>query len=127
VSAAAGAVTLLDTAAFSAVFRDPAIVTLFTCAETLAGARTGQLGSRTCRSTGSALARLGIVQITMGVVRTYAQVTATATRIGHPLAGPTQVTDRWIAATAIHHNLPLLTGNARHFNDFPALTLVATT
>jgi tRNA(fMet)-specific endonuclease VapC len=139
-SASASAVILLDTDAFSAVFRDPAdhpyrsvtdgrrlIITLFTCAETLAGAAQANWGPARVARLEAALARLGIVQITMRIVRTYADVTATATRIGHPLAGPTQVTDRWIAATAIHHNLPLLTGNTRHFDDFPGLTLVTTT
>jgi len=32
--------------------------------------------------------------------------------------------DRWIAATALHYHVPLLTGNRRHFQDFPGLRLV---
>ena len=138
-SAGPGDIILLDTDAFSAVFRDPAdhpyhgvtegrrlVITLFTCAETLAGATQANWGPARVARLEEALARLGVIQVTMRIVRTYAEVTATAARIGHALAGPTQVTDRWIAATAIRHQLPLLTGNTRHFDGFPGLNLVTT-
>ena len=32
--------------------------------------------------------------------------------------------DRWIAACAIHHRLPLLTNNARHFRGITGLTVI---
>lgn len=32
--------------------------------------------------------------------------------------------DRWIAACAIRHGVPLLSNNRRHFEDLPGLTLI---
>jgi predicted nucleic acid-binding protein len=33
--------------------------------------------------------------------------------------------DRWIAACAIRHGLPLVTNNRRHFADIPGLTIIS--
>lgn len=33
--------------------------------------------------------------------------------------------DSWIAASAIRHNLPLVTHNGRHFKGIPGLTLIS--
>ena len=32
--------------------------------------------------------------------------------------------DRWIAACALHHQLPLVTNNARHFEGITGLTVI---
>jgi len=33
--------------------------------------------------------------------------------------------DSWIAATALRHNLPLVTHNSRHFEEIPGLTIIS--
>ena len=38
---------------------------------------------------------------------------------------PISMADSWIAATAIHHGLPLVTHNRRHFEAIPGLQLIS--
>lgn len=58
------------------------------------------------------------------IVQSYAQVTADAVARGHPLGQAVHGNDAWIAATAVAHEVPLLTGNRRHFEGCRLLTLV---
>ncbi len=39
-------------------------------------------------------------------------------------AQPMSLADSWIAATALHHQMPLATHNAKHFKNVPGLTLI---
>ena len=48
---------------------------------------------------------------------------AEARRLGHPLHEPVHANDLWIATCAVHHDVPLLTANRRHFAKFPPLRL----
>lgn len=58
------------------------------------------------------------------VVSAYAEVTAWAVANGHPLGQAVHSNDAWIAATAIAHGVPLVTGNRRHFVGCPRLTVL---
>jgi tRNA(fMet)-specific endonuclease VapC len=50
---------------------------------------------------------------------TWAEVTFRAERGGRPIS----CADAWIAATALHYSLPLVTNNAGHFADITGLTV----
>jgi predicted nucleic acid-binding protein len=54
---------------------------------------------------------------------TYAELTARLKKSGHPLHDKPHTGDRWIAATAVHHGLPLLTGDGI-YRDVPGLSLL---
>jgi predicted nucleic acid-binding protein len=56
--------------------------------------------------------------------RLYARLRDHAVRTGHPLGQSPLTNDLWIAASAIHHRAPLLTGNTRHFANIPGLTVL---
>ena len=53
------------------------------------------------------------------VARVYGRIEAALRRGGAPLADA----DLQIAATALHHGLAIVTGNVRHFERVPGLTL----
>lgn len=53
------------------------------------------------------------------VARTFGDIEAQLHRRGTPLADA----DLQIAATALHHGLELVTGNVRHFERVPGLTI----
>ncbi|MGH2744527.1 MAG: PIN domain-containing protein [Thermoleophilaceae bacterium] len=56
----------------------------------------------------------------------WARLANDARAAGHPLGQKAQAHDAWVAATARHFELPLLTGNRRHFEGLPGLDLVDT-
>lgn len=51
----------------------------------------------------------------------WAQITADCARRGHPK----QDNDLWIAATALRHDIPLVTHNRRDFEDVVGLTVIS--
>lgn len=64
-----------------------------------------------------------IVPFDLDLCRTY----ATLCNLRNP-DGSTRTlaaNDRWIAACAIRHALPLVSNNRRHFDDIPGLTLLS--
>jgi tRNA(fMet)-specific endonuclease VapC len=65
------------------------------------------------------LPSLTILPFDVAVARVYGQIEATLKRGGRPLADA----DLQIAATALHHGLELVTGNVRHFERVPGLSL----
>lgn len=58
------------------------------------------------------------------VIGAYAETTAWAVAHGHPLGQAVHSNDAWIAATARAHDVPLVTGNRRHFAGCEGLTLL---
>ena len=60
-----------------------------------------------------------ILPFDVAVARVYGQIEATLSKGGRPLADA----DLHIAATALHHGLELVTGNVRHFERVPGLSL----
>ncbi len=51
----------------------------------------------------------------------WASITADSYRRGRPK----QDNDLWIAATALRHDLPLVTHNRKDFDDIPGLTVIS--
>lgn len=65
------------------------------------------------------LPSLTILPFDVAVARVYGRIESTLRKGGRPLAD----VDLQIAATAIHHGLELVTGNVRHFERVPGLSL----
>ena len=65
-----------------------------------------------------------VITPTEAITHEWARLTNEARLAGHPLGQGEHAHDAWIAATARHHSLPLLTGNVRHFVGCPGLQLV---
>lgn len=65
------------------------------------------------------LKSLTVLPLDVPVARLYGQLYADLTLRGLPLADA----DLQIAATAIHHGLELVTGNLKHFERIPGITL----
>jgi predicted nucleic acid-binding protein len=72
------------------------------------------------------LRRFRVLPFTRDVPLLWARLRDHASRVGHPLAHRNLSNDLWIAACAIQHRAPLVTGNARHFLDLPGLDLRTT-
>ena len=60
-----------------------------------------------------------VLPFDVAVARVYGEIEARLKKGGRPLADA----DLQIAATAIHHGLELVTGNVRHFERVPGLTI----
>ena len=67
------------------------------------------------------LASLSVLPFDVGVAREYGRISAHLASSGTPLADA----DLQIAATALHHDLVLVTGNLRHFTRIPDLDIEA--
>jgi predicted nucleic acid-binding protein len=137
----AGPVALVDTDVLSLLIEDrpgadrfrplvPArlAIAFVTAAELRFGAAKAGWGAKRLVQQEAALADLVIIHSDEGLVRTYAWLRAEAVRLGHPLGHRANASDLWIAACAVHHQLPLVTGNVRHFDGLlPWLTLLVPT
>lgn len=60
-----------------------------------------------------------VLPVTTDIAEEFGRLRAELLDAGHP----TPETDLWIAATAIHHNLTLVTHNSRHFSHIRGLTI----
>lgn len=65
------------------------------------------------------LRKVDVLPLSQPIMRRFARIRGELRRKGQLISDP----DLLIAATAIHHDLTLLTGNARHFQRVPALKL----
>jgi predicted nucleic acid-binding protein len=70
----------------------------------------------------SRLAAAEIVDSGPELIETYVQLRVACQRAGHPLAQKIHNADRWVAATALRLELPLI-ANDRIFDDVPGLQL----
>ena len=55
------------------------------------------------------------------IVWTWAELTATCRQTGQPISAE----DSWIAATALRHEMPLVTHNRKHFENIPGLKIIS--
>jgi len=95
-----------------------------TVAELLFGAAKAGWGVERLLRLEAALGGVTVLLPDMALVRTCGWLRAEAVRLGHPLGDRANANDLWIAACAVHHRLPLVTGNVRHFDGLPWLTLL---
>lgn len=92
----------------------PAIAFVTAAELRFGAAKAGWRGNRLVRQD-AVLADLPVIHSDDDLIRTYAWLRAEAVRRGHPLGQGANANDLWIAACAVRHRLPLVTGNERHF------------
>jgi len=132
---------ILDTDAFSmladergagAAFADRlaglrTILAFPTVAELHYGAQLAKWGDSRLRRLEHDIARHGVLRPTDGLLRRWGALRADAVRRGHPLGQQHHVNDLWIATCAVHYDVPLVTGNIRHFDGLPGLRVIPAT
>ncbi len=125
---------LLDTDVFSFFFRrdvrclsyrddirDKRLCLSFaTAGELRFGAIARGWGERRRQELEDAIAGAAILSADDALIHLWAQVKAVREQAGRPISSE----DCWIAATALRHDLPLLTHNAADFQDIPRLKLI---
>jgi predicted nucleic acid-binding protein len=65
-----------------------------------------------------------VVNPTSALTHEWAQLVREMRLAGHALGQPAQAHDAWVAATARHFQLPLLTENRRHLEGVPGVQLI---
>lgn len=100
------------------------VLSFASVAELWRGAYAREYGEESRRRLEATISATVVVPPTDELTRAWARISNEARANGHPLGQKAQIHDAWVAATAIHHELPLLTGNVRHFEGFPGLLLV---
>ena len=119
-------VVVADTNIISYVFKRQPLGTLYnqlligrevrlsfvTIAELHSWAESGQWGARRRLDLRILLSRFPVIPCTAGIPELFAKITAERERAGRPMAPD----DAWIAATAIHHDIPLVTHDENFLN-----------
>ncbi len=100
------------------------VLTFVSVAELWRGAYHRGYNENSRRRLEASIGATVVVPPTDGMTHTWARITDAARRAGQALGQKAQAHDAWIAAAAIHHELPLLTGNVRHFDGVDGLVLV---
>jgi predicted nucleic acid-binding protein len=98
----------------------PILISYVTAAELRFGAQLAGWGARRLSELDERLDTIQIVWPGPGLVATYAELRTWATHDGHPLAAKHHEADRWVAATAIRLNVPLISSD-NIFNDVTRL------
>lgn len=91
--------------------------------EVLAGFLSGGWGERRLSDGIAQLDSTPTFAVDRDVADACAHLAATLRSQGHALQAKQHTGDRWIAATAIHHGIPLLSGDGI-YEDVPGLTLL---
>lgn len=101
------------------------VISFQTRAELLSGIEISNWGERRRDEALRRIDATPTIETDDDVVAAYVSLFAEARRAGHSLASErNHVGDRWVAASAIAKDLPLLTNNRRHFENAPGLTLL---
>ena len=98
-----------------------AVVSFQTVAELYLWARSRNWGSRRRALLDRDLTHFTIQYADDPLCSLWAQVRDSSSRIGHTIG----VADAWQAATALYHDVPLLTHNRRDFARVPGLTVIS--
>ncbi len=89
----------------------------------MAGLAIADVGPAKRETVLAQLASISTVPVTEDVIVAYANLTAACKRAGHGLHAKEHTGDRWIAATAIAVDVPLLSGDAI-FRNAPGLSVM---
>lgn len=109
--------------AWASALRGERVVIAFqTRAEVLVGARQSGWGATRTEGLLNELARTPTVPLDEQVLDAFVDLSVACRRLGHGLHAKVHTADRWIAACAIAHRLPLLTGDGV-FSGAPGLEL----
>jgi predicted nucleic acid-binding protein len=100
------------------------VLSFATVAELWRGAQAMGYGEDSRRNLETDIGLAVVVPPTNALTHVWAKLTDGARKAGHPLGQKAQAHDAWVAATARHLDLPLLTGNRRHFEGLPDLRLI---
>ena len=98
----------------------PTFISFQTAAEIRFGAMLRGWGADRLRRMESRLAAAEVVDSGPELIETYVQLRVTCHRAGHPLAQKIHDADRWVAATALRLELPLI-ANDGIFDGVPGL------
>jgi tRNA(fMet)-specific endonuclease VapC len=107
----------------SSLRQDGLAMSLITYGEVYDGIYYGRDPHRTEQIFRSFLRWVDVLPLTRPIMRRFARVRGHLRQQGQLISDP----DLLIAATAIHHDLTLLTRNLRHFQRIPGLQLHGTT
>lgn len=97
-------------------------ITFITVGELYAGADRKHWGHKKRAALERRLHAVVVVPYDIEICKAYARLYSIKTPQGS--ARTIAANDRWIAACAIRHNLPLVTNNRRHFEDIPGLNII---
>lgn len=103
------------------------VLSFATVAELWRGANARGYGDDSRRKLQAEVSLAAVVQPTEAITQEWARLTNEARQLGHPLGQAAQTHDAWVAATALHFGLELLTDNTKHFKGLEGLTLTGTT
>jgi predicted nucleic acid-binding protein len=98
-------------------------IAFVTVGEMYFGAEKKNWGEKKRKELETMLRNFIVIPYDHEIARCYARLLAERKRNGQPI-GPN---DAWIAACAIHHAVPLVTHNAKHFAGITALKIITET
>ena len=103
------------------LFGNLLVVSFQTQAELLRGALAANWGARRREHLESRLNKYVVEPSSYALSLRWAQAMDSARRNGRPIAAA----DAWVAATALHLNVPLITHNRNHFIGVDGLTIIS--
>jgi tRNA(fMet)-specific endonuclease VapC len=103
------------------LFGNLLVISFHTQAELLHGAIAANWGSRRRQHLESRLSKYVIEPSSDALSLRWAQAMDSARRNGRPIAAA----DAWVAATALHLDVPLITHNRNHFIGVDGLTVIS--
>ena len=98
---------------------DPIMISVITYGEMVYGARKSKQTERNLATAHRVAEIYPMLTVTQSVVETFAGIRASLETAGTPLDDM----DLLIAATALSHNLTLVTNNEKHFSRIPGLSV----
>src|SRR2546425_8990176 len=105
----------------SHLFGNVLVISFQTQAELLRGVIAAGWGARRRQHLESRLKRYVVEHSSDAVSARWAEAMDSARRNGRPIAAP----DAWVAATALHLGVPLITHNRNHFIGVDGLTVIS--
>ena len=95
-------------------------ISFITVGEMYYGAEKARWGEKKRKALETTLRNFVVIPYDHEIARCYGRLAAERTRAGKPMS----LHDAWIAACAVRHGVPLVTHNAKDFNDVSALDVI---